>query len=208
MGLVESENEIVHLPLHLKWSGPRDYDLSDPQQRKRVYEIVLREGRAEDVRRFVDPDELFRVWDEIVLPDNVRRAWADYFLFKRGQVVCGASHDGLSTKEKSERAPLVRSSPTKSDAGSEVGDKMPITTVLLDAGGVILDESEHEAVRAEIAVDILRSVLPGYSIDTYYTDIEEAVRSFCPSNYRYVFWKYTRNDRCRFDRLYAVYLEK
>lgn len=74
----------VVLPLHLKWSGPREYDLSDPAELRRVYEIVLREGRARDVRQFIDPDKLLTLWDELVLPDHVRAAWADYFLLKRG----------------------------------------------------------------------------------------------------------------------------
>ena len=82
---------------------------------------------------------------------------------------------------------------------------MQITTVLLDAGGVILDESEHEAVRAEIAVQILRAVNPEYSISEYYSDVEEAVRSFCPNVYQYVFWKSLKKDRALFDRLYASY---
>lgn len=35
---------------------------------------------------------------------------------------------------------------------------MPIIAVLLDTGGVILDETEHEAVRAEIIVEVLSEV--------------------------------------------------
>ncbi|MCL6614274.1 MAG: hypothetical protein K6U03_06640 [Firmicutes bacterium] len=75
----------VRLPLHLKWSEPRDYDLTDPAQRKRVYEIVLREGRAEDIRRYIDPAELRRVWDDLYLPENVRAAWEDYFRLGSGE---------------------------------------------------------------------------------------------------------------------------
>jgi len=40
---------------------------------------------------------------------------------------------------------------------------MKITTVLLDAGGIILDESDHERVRADIIVETLRETIPGYS---------------------------------------------
>ncbi len=86
--------------------------------------------------------------------------------------------------------------------------KMKITTVLLDAGGVILDESEHERARAEIMVAVLGTVIPEYSISIYRVDIEEAVRSFCPDTYQYVFWKYLKNDRSLFDKLYALYLDK
>jgi putative hydrolase of the HAD superfamily len=83
---------------------------------------------------------------------------------------------------------------------------MKITTVLLDAGGVILDEREHEQVRAEVAVEILSSVVPGYSINEYHSDVEEAVKCFCPSVYQYIFWNGSNKDLSLFDRLYATYL--
>ena len=54
-------------------------------QRKRVYEIVLREGRADDIRRYIDLAELRRVWDDLYLPENVRAAWADYFRLGSGE---------------------------------------------------------------------------------------------------------------------------
>jgi putative hydrolase of the HAD superfamily len=85
---------------------------------------------------------------------------------------------------------------------------LKITTVLLDAGGVILDESEHEQVRAELTAEILSPVIPGYSIEEYYTDVEEAVRCFCPSVYQYVFWNTLNRDMSLFDRLYASYLSE
>lgn len=69
----------MRLPLHLKWSGPREYDLADLAQRARVYEIVLREGRAGDLRDYIDPDELRRLWTSFFLPAYVRAAWEDYF---------------------------------------------------------------------------------------------------------------------------------
>lgn len=82
---------------------------------------------------------------------------------------------------------------------------MATSTVLLDAGGVILDESEHEAVRAEITAQVLSAVVPGYTVDAYYEDIENAVRSFCSRAYHYVFWKHCGNDVPLFDRLLAQY---
>jgi putative hydrolase of the HAD superfamily len=83
-----------------------------------------------------------------------------------------------------------------------------ITTVLLDAGGVILDESDYEQVRAELAVQVLSRIVPGYSISRYYSDIEEAVKSFSPSAYQFVFWKYLNNNGSLFDKLYATYSEE
>jgi FMN phosphatase YigB (HAD superfamily) len=83
---------------------------------------------------------------------------------------------------------------------------MKITTVLLDAGGVILDESEHEQVRAELAVEVINTVVPEYTFQHYLSDVEEAVRCYCPSVYQYVFWKALKQDMTLFDQLYASYL--
>jgi hypothetical protein len=67
---------VVRLPLHLNWSEPdRVFDLCDRRQRARVYEIVLREGRAEDLLTYVDGVLLVEVWDELALPREVRSAW-------------------------------------------------------------------------------------------------------------------------------------
>lgn len=73
-----STGDIVELPLHLKWSGPRRYDLGDPAQLRRVYEIVLREGGAPDVRRYIDPEVVLDLLPDLVLPPGVRRAWLDW----------------------------------------------------------------------------------------------------------------------------------
>jgi hypothetical protein len=69
----------VELPLHIRWSGPAmTYDLSNPADRARVYEQVLREGTDEDVLFYIDADELADIFDELVLPPHVRQAWADW----------------------------------------------------------------------------------------------------------------------------------
>jgi transcriptional regulator with XRE-family HTH domain len=67
----------VVLPLHLNWSTPeRAFDLVSRSDRARVYEVVLREGRPEDILRYVDGALLVDLWDELVLPASVRAAWA------------------------------------------------------------------------------------------------------------------------------------
>jgi hypothetical protein len=67
----------VELPLVLNWSQPgRVYRLSDRGDRARVYELVLREGREEDVLRYVDGALLADLWGELVLPREVRAAWS------------------------------------------------------------------------------------------------------------------------------------
>jgi FMN phosphatase YigB (HAD superfamily) len=83
---------------------------------------------------------------------------------------------------------------------------MQTTTVFLDAGGVILDESEGEETSARVAVQVLRTVAPDYSIQDYWADVEEAVRCFCPSVPQYVFWKALNHDISLFDQLYVAYL--
>ncbi len=81
---VEKASGVVELPVHIRWSGPpRRYDLSDRQQRARVYEQVLREGNEDDIRRFVRVDDLIDMWDELVLPRHVRRAWVDWLELHR-----------------------------------------------------------------------------------------------------------------------------
>lgn len=69
----------VELPARVRWSGPpKTYDLTNRADRLRVYEQVLREGTDEDVRRFIEIDELVALWDDLVLPGHVGRAWADW----------------------------------------------------------------------------------------------------------------------------------
>jgi transcriptional regulator with XRE-family HTH domain len=66
----------VTLPLRLNWSDSgRVFHLADRAQRARVYEIVLREGGPEDVRTYVDGALLVDLWDDLVLPRDVRAAW-------------------------------------------------------------------------------------------------------------------------------------
>jgi hypothetical protein len=67
----------VELPLTLNWSQPgRIFRLVDRGDRARVYELVLREGAAADVIRYVDGVLLVDLWDELVLPRAVRAAWS------------------------------------------------------------------------------------------------------------------------------------
>lgn len=54
------------------------YDLTDPADLARVYEQVLREGTEDDVRFYIDADQLADIFDELVLPVPVRQAWADW----------------------------------------------------------------------------------------------------------------------------------
>ncbi|MGH9279343.1 MAG: hypothetical protein ACRD12_14715 [Acidimicrobiales bacterium] len=77
---IEKAHGIVELPLRVRWSGhPKKYDLRKREDRARVYEQVLREGDDDDVRRFIQIDELARLWDDLVLPRHDRKAWVEWF---------------------------------------------------------------------------------------------------------------------------------
>lgn len=68
------------LPLHIRWSAPRIvYDLSDPAHRRSVYEQVLREGTAEDIRLLVNREHLLELWHELYLPEYIQAAWSELF---------------------------------------------------------------------------------------------------------------------------------
>lgn len=67
----------VQLPVHLDWSTSRVYDLTDAADRRRLYEVVLREGSLEDLRRYVDARDLAEQFDHLVLPEPLRSAWAE-----------------------------------------------------------------------------------------------------------------------------------
>ena len=78
----------VVLPLHVRWSGPSiTYDLANRSDRMRVYEQVMREGTEEDVFHFIDLEQLVDLWDDLVLPPGVRRAWAAWLEAHRGLVL-------------------------------------------------------------------------------------------------------------------------
>jgi hypothetical protein len=83
-GAVAKARGVVTLPRWIDWSRTDPtYDLSDRRQRIRVYEQVIREGTAADVRIFIDIDELIDLWDDLILPPAVSRAWIDWLIRHR-----------------------------------------------------------------------------------------------------------------------------
>lgn len=83
---------------------------------------------------------------------------------------------------------------------------MKSTTVLLDAGGVILDESEDEKARVRVAVEVLSTVVRDYSAEILYRDLDEAIEGFCSRVLAYAIWKHTRPDRALYESLYEAFL--
>jgi hypothetical protein len=82
---IEKAHGLVRLPAHVWWSGAdMPWDLGDPRQQLQVYEIVLTEGTDDDVRRFVDVDELIRLWPQMWLSPHIRAAWREHIMRLRG----------------------------------------------------------------------------------------------------------------------------
>jgi hypothetical protein len=69
----------VELPIWLFWSSPdHTFDLGDPDMRRWLYQIVLREAsRQEDLTAYLDGDTLIALWPDLYLPKGVRQAWED-----------------------------------------------------------------------------------------------------------------------------------
>jgi hypothetical protein len=78
----------VTLPRHIYWSGEdpqrKEWDLADPLQLELVYRMVMLEGGDDDVRHFIDVDELIRMWPNLFLPERVRTAWGAWLRERRG----------------------------------------------------------------------------------------------------------------------------
>ena len=61
-----------------------------------------------------------------------------------------------------------------------------IRNIFLDAGGVILDETEFENRSAETITGIISRYNKKYTVENYWKDIEESVYRFVPKVYDYV----------------------
>jgi hypothetical protein len=69
---------VVELPRRLLWQPDRQINLDDAWQRKRMYEIVLREAiRVAELCAWLDGATLRTMWPELYLPRGVRQAWED-----------------------------------------------------------------------------------------------------------------------------------
>jgi HAD superfamily hydrolase (TIGR01549 family) len=64
-----------------------------------------------------------------------------------------------------------------------------IRNIFLDAGGVILDETEFENNSAEIITGIINQHNKEYAAGNYWKDLDEAVYRFVPKVYDYVLYK-------------------
>ncbi len=79
---------IVALPPHLYWSDDHnEFDLSDDAERNLLYRIVLAEGNADDVRRYLHQPTLLDIWDDLWLSDAVHEAWDRWVAARRHAAV-------------------------------------------------------------------------------------------------------------------------
>lgn len=56
-------------------TGMRDWDLRDREERKGLYEQLIRRGQPDEMIRWMDGALLVDIWRELELPDPVREAW-------------------------------------------------------------------------------------------------------------------------------------
>ena len=66
----------MELPFHLYWSDDNNrFDLAKRARLRSMYQIVLTEGTAEDIRTYINRALLIDVWDELWLSPAVHEAW-------------------------------------------------------------------------------------------------------------------------------------
>ncbi len=81
------------------------------------------------------------------------------------------------------------------------------TAILLDAGGVLLDETEYEAIVSDLIIDILRQLIGPYSKKEYVQDLEESIYRFSPDTPGYVLWKRLSPDLAQYQKAFIQYKE-
>ncbi len=72
---------VVGLPLHVAWSGLREFNLADRQLRLSLYRIVLNVGQHDDVVCYLNGDILRREWPVLrrLIARPLRIAWEHRF---------------------------------------------------------------------------------------------------------------------------------
>jgi len=73
-------NGKVTLPLILDWTPLNSYDLESCSGLRRLYETVLSEATSEaDIIRYVNKNNLLKLWHELRLPRRVRYVWESFY---------------------------------------------------------------------------------------------------------------------------------
>lgn len=70
------ERGIIHLPIHIKWSGETTFDINNTDELYAVYSNVIREAASEvDLAKFLNPELLTQHWNDLKIPNAIRQAW-------------------------------------------------------------------------------------------------------------------------------------
>lgn len=67
--------DTLRIPDLLHDTAQDEWDLGDRTDRRRAYEILIREGLPQQMIRWLDGALLVDLWDELDLPDPVRGVW-------------------------------------------------------------------------------------------------------------------------------------
>lgn len=67
--------DTLRIPDLLQHTSQQDWNLKDRTDRRRAYEILIREGLPQQMIRWLDGALLIDLWAELDLPDEIRRAW-------------------------------------------------------------------------------------------------------------------------------------
>jgi hypothetical protein len=71
---------VVELPVHLYWSGPRQFDLADPHQAAALCDAVLDAAATADVlAQYLNADVLIEAWPVLGMNRVKRDAWERQF---------------------------------------------------------------------------------------------------------------------------------
>ena len=66
----------IRLPKTVMWSEkPREYDLTDPVDRKIAYRAIMSQGGPSEILEYIDEQLLLEVFDDMALPPATRAAW-------------------------------------------------------------------------------------------------------------------------------------
>lgn len=65
----------LRIPDSIHNTGMRTWNMRDREERRGVYEQLIRRGLPQQMIRWIDGGLLIDLWDELDLPDPVREAW-------------------------------------------------------------------------------------------------------------------------------------
>jgi hypothetical protein len=83
---------VVELPIHLYWSGSRQFDLADPHQAAALCDAVVDAAATPDVlARYLNPDVLIQAWPVLGMSRVKREAWERQFPVLRTRRLAAAA---------------------------------------------------------------------------------------------------------------------